>query len=86
MLRFLFYVLLAYLLYRIIRWVIPPILKENKGDSNGTVDVMVQDLSCQTYIPLREAKKKVIRGHTYYFCSKECLEKFEKEIDTEGGT
>ena len=83
--RLLFFILLAYLLYRIIRWITTPILKENKGDSDSTVDVMVQDPSCQTYIPLRDAKRKVIRGKAYYFCSKECWEKFEKEIDSEGG-
>ena len=82
--RLLFFILLAYLLYRIIRWATMPILKENKGDSDGTVDVMVQDPSCETYIPLRDAKRKVFRGKAYYFCSKECLEKFEKEIDSEG--
>ncbi|MBW1829820.1 MAG: YHS domain-containing protein [Deltaproteobacteria bacterium] len=80
MVRFLIFALLAYLLYRILRGLIKQALRSGKGRSAETVDEMVQDPSCQTYIPLREAKRKVIGGQEYYFCSKECYEKFEKEL------
>ena len=84
MVRFLIFAFLAYLLYRIIRGLIDPALKSGKGKSNETIDEMVQDPSCKTYIPLREAKRKVIGGQEYYFCSKKCCENFEKEIKTRG--
>ena len=41
------------------------------------VDEMVQDPVCRVYIPKREALTAQITGTTYYFCSKECLEKFK---------
>ena len=82
--RLLIFAVLAYVLYRILRAFIAPVLKAKKGDHEGTVDVMVQDPSCQTYIPLRDAQRRVIMGKEYYFCSKECLENFKKEIRTRG--
>ena len=85
MVRFLIFAFLAYLLYRVVRGVIGPALRSGKGRSNKTIDEMVQDPSCKTYIPLRQAKRKVIEGREYYFCSKECCEKFENEIKTRGG-
>jgi YHS domain-containing protein len=80
MVRFLIFALLAYLLYRILRGLIEQALRSGNGRSGETIDEMVQDPSCQTYIPLREAKRKVIGGQEYYFCSKGCCEKFEKEL------
>ena len=80
MVRFLIFALLAYLLYRVLRGLIESALRSGNGRSGETVDEMVQDPSCQTYIPLREAKRKVIGGQEYYFCSKGCCEKFEKEL------
>jgi YHS domain-containing protein len=82
--RLLIFILLAYVLYRILRGLIAPALKTKSGDDEGIVDVMVQDPSCQTYIPMRGAKRKVIEGKEYYFCSKECCEKFEHETKTRG--
>ena len=82
--RLLIFVLLAYLLYRVLRSLVGPALKHAKRTADGTIDEMVQDPSCLTYIPLRDAKKKVIEGQTYYFCSAECCGKFEKEIKTKG--
>ena len=84
MVRFLIFALFAYLLYRVLRGLIEPALKSRNGRNNGTIDEMVQDPSCQTYIPLREAKRKVIGGQEYYFCSKECCDKFENEIKMRG--
>lgn len=84
--RLLILILLAYVLYRILRAFITKVLKVKNGDHEGTVDVMVQDPSCQTYIPMRSARRKVIGGKEYYFCCRECCEKFEQEIKTGGRT
>ena len=84
MVRFLIFALLAYLLYRVLRGIIEPALKSGNGRNSGAIDEMVQDPSCQTYIPLREAKRKVIGGREYYFCCKECCDKFENEFKMRG--
>ena len=86
MIRLLIFVLLVYLLYRVVRSIVGTGLKQAKKKAGETVDEMVQDPACLTYIPLRDARKKVIEGKTYYFCSMECCEKFEEEIKTKGGS
>ncbi len=84
MLRFLILALLVYILYRVLRGVIAPVRKTGVNGKGGTVDEMVLDPACKTYISLRDAKRKVINGQEYYFCSKECCAKFEDEIKTRG--
>jgi YHS domain-containing protein len=37
---------------------------------------LVQDPYCQTYIPKRSAIRRRLSGKNYYFCKKECMEKF----------
>ena len=37
---------------------------------------LVQDPICHTYVPLSQAFKKEISGNDYYFCSKQCSEKY----------
>ncbi len=80
--RFLIFALLVYLLYRVLRGLIGPsqkTLRKNNG-VGGAIDEMVQDPFCKTYIPLRDAQRKLIEGKEYFFCCKECCDKFEKEI------
>lgn len=77
--RLLIFALLAYLLYRLLRGVLAPSLKARKSESAGAIDEMVKDPICQTYIPMRDSQRRVIEGKEYFFCSKECAEKFEKE-------
>jgi len=45
----------------------------------AAVDEMVQDPVCKIYIPKRQALTATVGGTTYFFCSKECLEKFGAE-------
>jgi YHS domain-containing protein len=86
MLRFLLFIFLLYLLYRVGRWLFGPNSKTiGKKNSHETIDEMVQDPFCKTYFPLREAKKREIDGKWYYFCSDSCYEKFEKQIHARGG-
>ena len=80
LLRLLVLVALGYLLYRVVKSFLPPSRKLNKIRSNGVIDEMVQDPQCKTYIPRREAQRKVIDGKEYFFCGKECADKFEKEV------
>ncbi len=78
--RFLILILLAFLLYRVVRKYMPLGQKTEQSAGDGPVDEMVQDPSCMTYIPLRSAQRKVVGGKEFFFCSKECAEKFEKEM------
>ena len=42
-------------------------------------DVMIQDPVCKVYITAGSAVAERVGGQTYYFCSKECAHKFQKE-------
>jgi hypothetical protein len=71
--RFLIYLFLAYVAYRILK----ALLRTHKEVPPGDViDEMVQCSSCRTYIPRRESVKKTVNGETYLFCSQECADKF----------
>jgi YHS domain-containing protein len=84
MIRLLLLLLLAYLFFRIVKAVFSLLgggdqeLKRGR-DEEKVIDEMVQDPSCKTYIPRREAIRKVVQGQEYFFCSKECARKFEAE-------
>jgi YHS domain-containing protein len=77
--RIIIYVILAYVLYRIVKGVLIPGRKIDDGKSNGVIDEMIQDPSCKTYIPRRDAIRKIIAGKEYFFCSEKCAAQFESE-------
>ena len=79
MLRLVIIVFLAYLLYRLVKGVFGQTTKIYKGSTGAVIDEMVQDPFCKTYIPKREAVKRVIGGKEILFCSKECADRFESE-------
>jgi len=82
MFRFFVFIILIYVLYKVIKNVGKlkrPIKKENdqfKASPDGGED-LVEDPVCHTYVPLSQAIKKEISGIDYYFCSKQCSEKHE---------
>ena len=80
MIKLLILIFLAFLLYRVVRKHMPLGQKPEQSTGDGPVDEMVQDPSCMTYIPRRSAQRKVVGGKEFFFCSKECAEKFEKEV------
>jgi len=69
-----FLIYLVYLLYRFFK-VLSRVKKVQSGQKrlSGT---MVKDELCNTYLPKEDALKEVIEGKEYYFCSKECRQKF----------
>jgi len=82
--RIFLFAFLAYLLYRILRSYFGSSqrireYKVSKGKEGSVIDEMVQDPICRTYIPLREAKRRIVNGKTYFFCSDQCADEFEKE-------
>ena len=83
--RLLIFILLGYLLYRTIRRFVNPRQTLRRHEEAGAIDEMVQDPVCETYVPVREAEKRYIAGKTYYFCSKECADAFDKNSKGETG-
>ena len=77
MVRLIIFGILAYLLYRIVKGVFSPKPKVNRGRAQGIVDEMVQDPFCKTYIPRRDAVRRVIQGQEVLFCSDDCADKYE---------
>jgi YHS domain-containing protein len=49
-----------------------------KSTNVGGEDLM-EDPVCHTYVPLSQAYKKEISGKDYYFCSKQCSDKYTLE-------
>ncbi|MFO7986745.1 MAG: YHS domain-containing protein [Desulfatiglandaceae bacterium] len=83
MIRLLILAFLVYLFYRVVRRYLGQgemrDRERGQGTGAGPVDEMVQDPVCKTYIPRRDAQRKVIGGKEYFFCSKECADQFERE-------
>jgi|GEM_PF-714796 len=66
--RFLLLAILAYVLYRLVRFFfISSSKKLHKTDPTGTIDEMVQDPVCKTYIPVRGSQRRIIGGKEYFF-------------------
>jgi YHS domain-containing protein len=79
--RLLILILLGYLLYRTVRrYLLKSGQTVGRYEGEGSIDEMVQDPVCKTYVPMREAEKRVIDGKTYYFCGKGCADEFEKQL------
>ena len=76
MVRLIFFGILAYLLYRIVKGVFSPKAKVNRGSAQRIVDEMVQDPFCKTYVPRRDSVRRVIQGQEVFFCSKDCADKY----------
>ncbi len=75
--RIILFGLLAYIVYKFIRFYqrlgqksTPP--RQHKQSSG----LMIKDDICNTYLPREEAIKEIREGKEYFFCSKECRQKF----------
>jgi len=79
MLRFLFIVILGYLIYRTLKGVFVSRRVLNNDQGGGVINEMVQDPFCKTYIPKRESIKRRIGRKEFFFCNNECADKFEEE-------
>jgi YHS domain-containing protein len=50
--------------------------RRKKINRKSEPEELVQDPYCKTYIPKKSALRKKVSGQNYFFCKKECLEKF----------
>jgi uncharacterized protein len=80
MIKLLFYIVLIYVIYHMVKRLFLSGPKEhNKGSSSGMISEMVQDPFCKTYIPRNEAYKATFEGNEILFCSKECAEQYKNK-------
>ncbi len=75
--KIILYAFLAYIIY----WLYRFFKAVNKGSKSPRVSkrssgIMVKDEMCNTYLPKEDALKANYAGKVYYFCSKECRQKF----------
>jgi len=79
--RLLFIAGLLVILYFLVRSAIRE-LSGGKGQAQALADKnqMVQDPVCRIYVPRGIAVAESIGGQTYYFCSKDCAQTFQKQL------
>ncbi|MBN2031689.1 MAG: hypothetical protein JW836_00310 [Deltaproteobacteria bacterium] len=73
--RFLIYLFLVYIAYRIIRSLLRPKREISPGD---VIDEMVKCSFCETYVPRREAIKRIVGREPRNFCSEACADKYAR--------
>jgi uncharacterized protein len=75
--RLILWALIAYFIYLV--WKFISRSRQKRGPSpqaKRLPQMMVKDETCNTYLPLAEALKETDQGQEYYFCSRECRQKF----------
>ena len=75
--RFVFYLIIAYLIYLFLRLILAPRRPARSGRSGRTASgVMVKDEVCNTYLPRDDAISENRDGKEFFFCSPACRGKF----------
>jgi len=81
--RLIFFLIIVYLIYylfkRFVSGIFRPRPPKRQKHLPPITDELVKDPVCGTYVPKKEAIVYGRRGKLYYFCSKECLEKFKQQ-------
>jgi len=77
--RILILIFLAYLAYWLVRRYLGAGQRTEPPPEAGSIDEMVQDPLCKTYIPSRTAYRRIVAGKEYFFCSEACADRFERE-------
>jgi uncharacterized protein len=76
-LRIIFYAFLAYIVYKTIRFYQKLSQSSHPRQKSKQISgLMVKDSVCNTYLPKEDAIKEIVEGKEYFFCSKECRQKF----------
>jgi YHS domain-containing protein len=78
--RLFFYAIIAYLIYKFVALALMP--RQQRGTrppAQGRSGVMVKDEICNTYLPKEDAVARTIDGREHFFCSRECLRKFDEQ-------
>ena len=73
--RFLIWILIGYLVYRMVRGKAAPVIEK---ESSATETF--QDPVCGVYLSESDAVVGNLEGKRYHFCSLGCLHEFEKSV------
>ncbi len=84
MIRFLILIFFVYIAYRLVRRYLGTGQKNEPLGEAGSVDDMVKDPFCKTYVPRRTAYRRIVAGKEHFFCSEACADLFEREGEGEG--
>ncbi len=76
---FAFFIYSALRIFRFIQALGSRTIPKAKRPSKSLSGVMVKDEICQTYLPKEDAIKELKEGKEYFFCSRECQNKFLKK-------
>ncbi len=80
MYRILIILVLLVLLYFLIRSAIRELRGGRHGEQVIDKNQMVQDPVCRVFVPKGSAVAEEIGGQTYYFCSRSCAQRFQKQL------
>ncbi|KXK02020.1 YHS domain-containing protein [Nitrospirales bacterium NOB] len=72
--------LFYYLVRRAFREIRGSVGVANNQRREGTADQMIQDPVCRVFIPRGNAIREEIGGQTYFFCSRDCAQAFQKQL------
>ncbi len=78
LIRTIYWILILYLVYLVWKFIRSPRRRANRPqqEAKRLPQMMVKDETCNTYLPIEEALKETYQGRDYYFCSKDCRQKF----------
>lgn len=79
LIRLLFWALLLYIGYRVVKSLIASKEKDLPPPTQG--EDTVQDPVCGVYMSRNDAVVGKLDGERHYFCSMDCLEKFREKLD-----
>ena len=79
--RLLFWLLLLYTGYRIIKSLVAPKGKPAPPSSSANGEETVQDPVCKVFLAKSDAIVGTLEGERHYFCSMDCLDKFREQLD-----
>jgi YHS domain-containing protein len=74
-------IIVIYLLAKLIRKGFPAVGGKPRPAKIKTPDVgeeLVEDPQCHAYVPVSQALRTEIDGKMVYFCSRKCLEQYQK--------
>lgn len=76
--RFLIWLLIIYVAYRMLRGRKRGLVTEKKR--NDAAAETYQDPHCGVYVPKDDAVVGVLDGKRLYFCSRDCLDQFQQKL------
>lgn len=81
LIRWLIWVLIVYIGYRVIKSLLSSTAGQGKVKSSDRGDETVQDPVCGIYVDREDAVVGVLEGKRLYFCSMDCLDKFRDQLE-----